>query len=56
MWDVIHFIALAVCSDRAVSLFICTPYPGADFFAGYHGNHLRGHRQNNLPRYDALLG
>ncbi len=20
-----------VCSDRAVSLFICTPYPGADF-------------------------
>nr|WP_240726693.1 hypothetical protein [Escherichia coli] len=25
---------------------MCTPYPGADFFAGYHGNHLRGHRQN----------
>ncbi|STE75299.1 cytochrome bd-II oxidase subunit I [Escherichia coli] len=41
MWDVIDLSALAVCSDRAVSLFICTPYPGADFFAGYHGNHLR---------------
>ncbi len=23
--------ALAVCSDRAVSLFICTPYPGLIF-------------------------
>ncbi len=22
---------VAVCSDRAVSLFICTPYPGAIF-------------------------
>ncbi|STG54223.1 Uncharacterised protein [Escherichia coli] len=29
MWDVM-IIALAVCSDRAVSLLLY-PYPGADF-------------------------
>ncbi|AOM45435.1 TPA: cytochrome bd-I terminal oxidase subunit I domain protein [Escherichia coli] len=56
MWDVIDLSRWQFALTCAVSLFICTPYPGADFFAGYHGNHLRGHRQNNLPRYDALLG
>ena len=46
---------LAVCSDRAVSLYLY-PLPPGLIFAGYRRNHLRGHRQNNLPRYDALLG
>ncbi len=56
MWDVIDLSRWQFALTALYHFFICTPYLGADFFAGYHGNHLRGHRQNNLPRYDALLG
>ena len=38
-----------------VSLFLFVPSPGLIFLLAIM-NHLRGHRQNNLPRYDALLG
>ncbi len=54
MWDVID-LSRWQFALTALYHFICTLTLGL-IFAGYHGNHLRGHRQNNLPRYDALLG
>ncbi len=56
MWDVIDLSRWQFALTALYHFFICTPTLGLDFFAGYYGNHLRGHRQNNLPRYDALLG
>ncbi len=45
MWDVIDLSRWQFALTALYHFFICTPYPGADFFAGYYGNHLRGHRQ-----------
>ncbi len=56
MWDVID-LSRWQFALTALYHFLFVPLTlGLIFFAGYHGNHLRGHRQNNLPRYDALLG
>ena len=57
MWDVIDLSRWQFALTALYHFLFCTPYPrGVIFLSGYHGNHLRGHRQNNLPRYDALLG
>lgn len=56
MWDVIDLSRWQFALTALYHFLFVPLYPRADFFAGYHGNHLCGHRQNDLPRYDALLG
>lgn len=56
MWDVID-LSRWQFALTALYHFLFVPLTlGLIFLLAIMENHLRGHRQNNLPRYDALLG